>query len=81
MKKEKSKKLEKAEKIVFMCCDSKKRVVLKIIDNQVMVARFKDMKKTTKDKIVKICKEMSNFDIDKLKKFLNYKITEDEFCS
>ena len=80
-KSKKVEKVEKEEKIIFLCHDSKKRVVLKIIDNQVMVARFKDMKKSTKDKIVKICKEMSNFDIKKLKKFLNYKITEDEFCS
>jgi len=74
-------KKEKEPQFIFRLNDSKKRVVLKIIDNQVMVARFKDMEKSTKDKIIKICKEMSTFDIKKLKSFLNFKITEDEFCS
>jgi hypothetical protein len=76
-----TKKEELCEDFAFFYKDSKKRIVLKIIGDQVMVARFKDMSKKTRKIVIEICKKMSNFDIKKLKDFLDYKTKEDEFCS
>jgi hypothetical protein len=75
-----TKKEELYEDFAFFYKDSKKRIVLKIIGDQIMVARFKDMSKKTRKIVIEICKKMSNFDIKKLKDFLDYKTEEDEFC-
>ena len=66
----------------FEIKDNKGRVIIKVSDdNDIAIARFPDMEDDVKDCIVEYYTEMTGECADKVRKFLDFKEGEDEFCS
>ena len=63
--------------------DKKNRVVLKVINNKMMVMRLPDMDEYTKNQLVYLYTEFTSEKEDKIRDFLNFesKDGENEFCS
>ena len=65
--------------------DEKHREILRTNDNgDIVVAHFVDMSEDTKNYIIECYKELTNEDPNKIRNFLDFKITEVnkiEFCS
>jgi hypothetical protein len=62
--------------------DNKGRIILKVNDKgEMATARYVDLEQGYKDYIIQMFRDMTDKDIDKLKKFLDYEEDTDEFCS
>ena len=61
--------------------DEKGRVILKVNDKgEMATARYVDLSDAHKDFIVKMFEDMTNEDIEKLRRFLDFEEDTDEFC-
>jgi hypothetical protein len=61
--------------------DEKGRILLRMNSNgEFLVARYPDMTEETKEYLLKVYKEISNGDVNKLKRFINFE-EDHEFCS
>ena len=61
--------------------DDKNRVIVKMQDGKIAVARFNDLSEKYKRYIVELYRTLTNEDVDKLIEFLNFKNKENEFCA
>ncbi len=61
--------------------DNKGRIILMVNDKgEMATARYVDLEQRYKDYIIQMFRDMTDKDVDKLKKFLDYEEDTDEFC-
>jgi len=66
----------------FVVRDEKNRVILSIGEKgKVAASRYPDLTESCKDYIVDVYKELTNENLDEIRRFLNYEEEEDLFCS
>jgi len=65
----------------FTIVDKCDRVIVSVNDkNKVVVARYPDLSSECKEWVIEWYEEMTDGDVDKLRRFLDYKEDVDEFC-
>ena len=61
--------------------DLKGRVLLEFKNGQIAIARYPTMSESCKQYMVNVCSQVTDWDVKKLREFLDYNTETNEFCS